>query len=118
MGTPAFSVYYATKVAVRNLARSWILDLAGRHIRVNAVSPGPIGTPGLEGLAKTEEQAQQFKAGMVANIPMGRLGTPDEVAKAVVFLPRMTAALSTGPNSLSMAGARRFECHGCCADRQ
>ncbi len=86
MGTPAFGVYSATKAAVRNFARSWILDLAHRHIRVNAVSPGPIATPGLEGLAETEEQARQFKAGMVANIPLGRLGAPDEVAKAVVFL--------------------------------
>ena len=86
MGTPAFGVYSATKAAVRNFARSWILDLADRHIRVNAVSPGPIATPGLDGLAETEEQARQFKAGMVANISLGRLGDPDEVAKAVVFL--------------------------------
>jgi NAD(P)-dependent dehydrogenase (short-subunit alcohol dehydrogenase family) len=86
MGTAAFSVYSATKAAVRNFARSWILDLADRHIRVNAVSPGPIATPGLDGLAATEEQARQFKAGMVVNIPLGRLGAPDEVAKAVVFL--------------------------------
>jgi NAD(P)-dependent dehydrogenase (short-subunit alcohol dehydrogenase family) len=86
MGTAAFSVYSATKAAVRNFARSWILDLADRHIRVNAVSPGPIATPGLDGLAATEEQARQFKAGMVANISLGRLGAPDEVAKAVVFL--------------------------------
>jgi NAD(P)-dependent dehydrogenase (short-subunit alcohol dehydrogenase family) len=86
MGTAAFSVYSATKAAVRNFARSWILDLADRHIRVNAISPGPIATPGLDGLAATEEQARQFKAGMVANIPLRRLGAPDEVAKAVVFL--------------------------------
>jgi NAD(P)-dependent dehydrogenase (short-subunit alcohol dehydrogenase family) len=86
MGTPAFGVYSATKAAVRNFARSWILDLADRHIRVNVVSPGPIATPGLDGLAETEEQARQFKAGMVANLPLGRLGAPDEVAKAVVFL--------------------------------
>ena len=85
-GTPAFSIYSATKAAVRNFARSWILDLADRHIRVNAVSPGPIATPGLEGLAENEEQARQFKASMVAGIPLGRLGTPDDVAKAVVFL--------------------------------
>jgi NAD(P)-dependent dehydrogenase (short-subunit alcohol dehydrogenase family) len=85
-GTPAFSVYSATKAAVRNFARSWILDLADRRIRVNAVSPGPIATPGLEGLAANEEQAREFKAGMVAGIPLGRLGTSDDVAKAVVFL--------------------------------
>jgi NAD(P)-dependent dehydrogenase (short-subunit alcohol dehydrogenase family) len=86
MGTPAFSVYSATKAAVRNFARTWILELADRGIRVNAVSPGPIATPGLDGLGKTEEQSRQFQAGMIAGIPLGRLGTPDEVAKAVVFL--------------------------------
>ena len=86
MGTSAFSVYSATKAAVRNFARSWILELADRGIRVNAVSPGPIATPGLDGLGKTEEQSRQVKAGLIARIPLGRLGTPDEVAKAVVFL--------------------------------
>lgn len=85
-GTPAFSVYSATKAAVRNFARNWILDLKDRHIRVNAISPGPIETPGLNGLAETEEQARQFKAQMASTIPLGRLGAPDEVAKAVVFL--------------------------------
>jgi len=85
-GTRAFSVYSATKAAVRNFARSWILELADRGIRVNAVSPGPIATPGLDGLAKTEEQSRQVKASLIAGIPLGRLGTPDEVAKAVVFL--------------------------------
>jgi NAD(P)-dependent dehydrogenase (short-subunit alcohol dehydrogenase family) len=85
-GTPAFGVYSATKAAVRNFARSWILDLADRHIRVNAVSPGPISTPGLDSLAETEEQARQFKTSMAAGIPLGRLGRSDEVAKAVVFL--------------------------------
>jgi NAD(P)-dependent dehydrogenase (short-subunit alcohol dehydrogenase family) len=85
-GTLAFSAYSATKAAVRNFARSWIIDLADRHIRVNAVSPGPIATPGLDGLAESEEQARQFEASMVAGIPLGRLGKPDEVAKAVVFL--------------------------------
>jgi NAD(P)-dependent dehydrogenase (short-subunit alcohol dehydrogenase family) len=86
MGMPAFSVYSATKASVRSFARGWILDLANRHIRVNAVSPGPIATPGVDRLATNEEQAQQFKASMVAGIPLGRLGAPDEVAKAVVFL--------------------------------
>ena len=96
MGTPAFGVYSATKAAVRNFARSWILDLADRHIRVNVVSPGPIATPGLDGLTETEEQARQFKAGMVADIPLGRLGAPDEVAKAVVFLASDDSSFVTG----------------------
>jgi NAD(P)-dependent dehydrogenase (short-subunit alcohol dehydrogenase family) len=86
MGTRAFSVYSATKAAVRNFARSWILELADRGIRVNVLSPGPIATPGLDGLGKTEEQSRQVKASLIAGIPLGRLGTPDEVAKAVVFL--------------------------------
>jgi NAD(P)-dependent dehydrogenase (short-subunit alcohol dehydrogenase family) len=86
MGTRAFSVYSATKAAVRNFARSWILELADRGIRVNVLSPGPIATPGLDGLGKTEEQSRQVKASLIAGIPLGRLGAPDEVAKAVVFL--------------------------------
>jgi len=85
-GFPSITVYSATKAAVRSFARTWTSELKDRHIRVNAVSPGPIATPGLDGLAATEEQARQFKAGMVANIPLRRLGAPDEVAKAVVFL--------------------------------
>ncbi len=85
-GTPAFSIYSATKAALRSLVRTWVLDLKGRAVRVNVLSPGPIDTPGLHGLAQTEEQARQFKADMAATIPLGRLGTPDEVAKAFVFL--------------------------------
>jgi NAD(P)-dependent dehydrogenase (short-subunit alcohol dehydrogenase family) len=85
-GTPAFSVYSATKAAVRNFARSWALDLKGRGIRVNVISPGPIDTPGLNGLAKSEEEARQFKAGLAAAIPLGRVGAPEELAKAAVFL--------------------------------
>ena len=103
MGTPAFGVYSATKAAVRNFARSWILDLADRHIRVNVVSPGPIATPGLDGLTETEEQARQFKAGMVADIPLGRLGAPDEVAKAVVFLASDDSSFVNG-NELFVDG--------------
>jgi NAD(P)-dependent dehydrogenase (short-subunit alcohol dehydrogenase family) len=71
---------------VRNFARSWILDLKDRHIRVNAISPGPIDTPGLSGLAKTEQEAQQFKSYLAGLVPLGRIGAPDEVAKAAVFL--------------------------------
>jgi NAD(P)-dependent dehydrogenase (short-subunit alcohol dehydrogenase family) len=81
-GTPAFSVYNATKAAVRSFARSWILDLKSRKIRVNAVSPGSTNTPGLSGSGLTEEQIlTSFPA-----IPLGRLGDPDEIARAVVFL--------------------------------
>jgi len=97
---------------VRNFARSWILDLADRHIRVNAVSPGPIATPGLEGLAQTEEQARQFKAGMVANISLGRLGDPDEVAKAVVFLASDDSSFVNGAELDTQGGDQQWRWDG------
>jgi NAD(P)-dependent dehydrogenase (short-subunit alcohol dehydrogenase family) len=86
VGTPAFSVYSATKAAVRSFARNWTLDLKGRGIRVNAISPGVVPTPGYDGLGLTAEQVQGFIDVQVQNIPLGRVGTPDEIAKAVVFL--------------------------------
>lgn len=84
-GTANFSVYSASKAAVRNLARSWALDLQGRGIRVNVVSPGPVRTPGLGGLVP-EEQRQGLFDSLAAEVPLGRLGEPVEVAKTVAFL--------------------------------
>ncbi len=95
-GMPAFSVYSATKAAVRSFARSWTMDLKERRIRVNVVSPGPIDTPGVDGLAKTEEERKQFKAGMAAQVPLGRMGQPDEIAKAVSFLASDDSSFITG----------------------
>jgi NAD(P)-dependent dehydrogenase (short-subunit alcohol dehydrogenase family) len=86
IGTPAFSVYSATKAAVRSFARNWTLDLKGTGIRVNAVSPGVVPTPGYDLLGLTKEQIQGFIDMQATNIPLGRVGTPDEVGKAVVFL--------------------------------
>jgi NAD(P)-dependent dehydrogenase (short-subunit alcohol dehydrogenase family) len=85
-GTPAFSVYSASKAAVRNFARSWALDLKGRDIRVNVVSPGVVPTPGYDLLGLNAEQIQEFVAFQEAAIPLGRVGTPDEIARAVLFL--------------------------------
>lgn len=85
-GTPAFSVYSASKAAVRNFARSWSLDLKGRGIRVNVVSPGVVRTPGYDLLGLSEEQIQGFVDTQVQTIPLGRAGTPDEIARVVVFL--------------------------------
>ncbi|WP_105664003.1 glucose 1-dehydrogenase [Cronobacter dublinensis] len=85
-GTPAFSVYGATKAAIRSFARNWILDLKDRHIRVNVVSPGPVNTAGLNELFGGGEQAESVKNELNAQIPLGRVGHPDEVAKAVLFL--------------------------------
>ncbi|MFU0920659.1 SDR family NAD(P)-dependent oxidoreductase [Kluyvera sichuanensis] len=84
-GTANFSVYSASKAAVRNLARSWALDLQGRGIRVNVVSPGPVRTPGLGGLVAEEHRQGLFDA-LAAGVPLGRLGEPEEVAKTVAFL--------------------------------
>lgn len=84
-GTANFSVYSASKAAVRNFARSWALDLQGRGIRVNVVSPGPVKTPGLGGLVAKEERQGLFDA-LAAQVPLGRIGEPAEVGKAVAFL--------------------------------
>jgi NAD(P)-dependent dehydrogenase (short-subunit alcohol dehydrogenase family) len=86
VGTPAFSVYSATKAAVRSFARNWILDLKERQIRVNAISPGVVPTPGYDRLGLSDEQLQEFVTSQANTIPLGRVGTPDEIAKAVVFL--------------------------------
>ena len=107
-GNPAFSVYSATKAAVRSFARTWILDLKERKIRVNAISPGPIGTPGLDGLAQTEGIGDQLKAGLVASVPMGRLGTPDEIARAVVFLASDDSSFVTGTELFVDGGAAQI----------
>jgi NAD(P)-dependent dehydrogenase (short-subunit alcohol dehydrogenase family) len=95
-GTPALSVYSATKAAIRSFARNWTLDLKDRKIRVNVVSPGPIDTPGLASLGKNAEQTAQFKAAMISGVPMGRLGTSDEIAKAVSFLASDDSSFVTG----------------------
>jgi NAD(P)-dependent dehydrogenase (short-subunit alcohol dehydrogenase family) len=85
-GLASNSVYSATKAAVRSFARTWTTDLRDRRIRVNAVSPGSTDTPGLSELLASSETGQQ-RLQMISNsVPLGRLGTPDEIAKAVVFL--------------------------------
>ncbi|USQ97024.1 SDR family NAD(P)-dependent oxidoreductase [Caulobacter sp. RL271] len=96
-GTPAFSVYSASKAAVRNLARGWTADLKDRQIRVNVVSPGPIKTPGLVELAGTDAAAQQGLLDFMASqIPLGRVGDPSEIAKAVTFLASSDASFIAG----------------------
>ncbi len=90
------SIYSATKAAIRSLARTWTTDLKARRIRVNAISPGPIETPGLNNLAGTPEQVAQFKAGMASGVPLGRIGDADEIAKAVVFLASDDSSFVTG----------------------
>jgi len=95
-GLEASSVYSATKAAVRSFARTWTVDLKGRGIRVNAISPGPIDTPGINNLGLTEEQIEEFKKNIVAAVPMGRMGDPDEIAKAALFLASDDSSYVTG----------------------
>ena len=95
-GMEAFSVYSATKAAVRSFARCWTVDLKARKIRVNAISPGPIDTPGYGNLGLSVEQMKQYKTNVVAGVPMGRMGSPDEIAKAVVFLASDDSSYITG----------------------
>ena len=95
-GMEALSVYSATKAAVRSFARTWTIDLKHRKIRVNAVSPGPIDTPGVKGLAQSEEEIEQLKKSLITSVPMGRMGSPDEIAKVVSFLASDESSFVTG----------------------
>jgi NAD(P)-dependent dehydrogenase (short-subunit alcohol dehydrogenase family) len=95
-GTPAFSVYSATKAAVRNFARNWILDLKDRRIRVNAVSPGVTETAGLNALFGGGEQSEGTKDYLASLIPAGRIGQPEEIAKVVLFLASDEASFING----------------------
>ena len=95
-GTPALSVYSASKAAVRNFARNWILDLKDRHIRVNAISPGVTETAGLNELFGGGDQAEGTKDFLAGQIPAGRIGQPEEIAKAVLFLASDEASFVNG----------------------
>jgi NAD(P)-dependent dehydrogenase (short-subunit alcohol dehydrogenase family) len=95
-GLSSNSVYSATKAAVRSFARTWTTDLKDRRIRVNAISPGPIDTPGLSDLLASSETSRQRMAAISNTVPLGRLGTPDEIAKAVVFLASDDSSYITG----------------------
>jgi NAD(P)-dependent dehydrogenase (short-subunit alcohol dehydrogenase family) len=95
-GFSSNSVYSATKAAVRSFARTWTTDLKDRRIRVNAVSPGTVDTPGLSDLLASSEVGEQRKKMIANSVPMGRFGTAGEIAKAVVFLASDDASYITG----------------------
>jgi NAD(P)-dependent dehydrogenase (short-subunit alcohol dehydrogenase family) len=95
-GLPSNSVYAATKAAVRSFARTWTTDLKSRRIRVNAISPGPIDTEGLRELLGSSQAGQDRLKSIGATVPLGRLGTGDEIAKAAVFLASEDSTFITG----------------------
>jgi NAD(P)-dependent dehydrogenase (short-subunit alcohol dehydrogenase family) len=107
---PAFSVYGASKAAVRSFARTWTLDLKARRIRVNVLSPGPTTTPGLVGLAGEDAVAQQeFLSKIASQVPLGRVAGPDEIANAALFLASNESSFVTGSNCSQTAARRRFD---------
>ncbi|AMD58419.1 MULTISPECIES: SDR family NAD(P)-dependent oxidoreductase [Agrobacterium] len=104
-GTAAFSVYSASKAAVRNLARSWALDLKGTGIRVNVISPGATRTPGLVELAGDDKEQQQGLLDYLASrIPLGRVGEAEEIAKATLFLASDDASFVNGAELFADGG--------------
>jgi NAD(P)-dependent dehydrogenase (short-subunit alcohol dehydrogenase family) len=95
-GFEANSVYSATKAAVRSFARTWTVDLKHRKIRVNTISPGPIDTPIFSSVVQSEEQIERLKTTLVSMVPLRRMGSPDEIAKAVLFLASDDSSYVTG----------------------
>jgi len=95
-GMEALSVYSATKAAVRSFARTWTTDLKTRKIRINSLSPGPIDTPIFGKMGLSEEQAQGFKQALPTMVPLGRIGTSEEIAKTALFLASDDSSYITG----------------------
>jgi NAD(P)-dependent dehydrogenase (short-subunit alcohol dehydrogenase family) len=107
-GVEGFSVYSASKAAVRSFARTWTVDLRHHNIRVNAISPGPIDTPAFSDLMQNEEHSRQLKKDLVSNVPLRRMGTPDEVAKVATFLASDQSSYVTGIELFVDGGAAQI----------
>jgi NAD(P)-dependent dehydrogenase (short-subunit alcohol dehydrogenase family) len=95
-GGAAFGVYAASKAAVRSFSRTWANELSGRAIRVNTLVPGSIVTPGITGLAADADQAAKMRDVFASQIPLGRMGHPDEAAAAALFLASSESSFVTG----------------------
>ncbi|MYW90781.1 SDR family oxidoreductase [Amycolatopsis rubida] len=106
-GVEAFGAYAASKAALRSYTRTWANELKGRGIRVNAISPGTIDTPGIAGIVG-EENAEAAKAGFAALVPIGRMGTADEVAAAVAFLASEQSSFILGANIYVDGGEKQL----------
>lgn len=103
MGTPAFSVYSATKAAIRNFARSWALDLKGSGIRINVLSPGATGTPGLQEVADAAGGSAMYET-LLAQTPAGRIAEPADVARVALFLASDDSGVMTGSEVFADGG--------------
>ena len=107
--TAGFSVYSASKAAVHAFTRNWIAELKGRNVRINTLVPGPTATAGLKGLAGPDEGQQQALLDQFAlGVPMGRVGAPEEVARAALFLASDDSSFVTGSELFVDGG----EAHG------
>ncbi|MCG5443431.1 SDR family oxidoreductase [Micromonospora sp. NIE79] len=95
-GTPAFSVYAASKAAIRSFGRTWAGELIGRKIRVNTLVPGSTETPGLAGLAPSPAEAPGLLKAIASGVPMQRMAHPDEIANAALFLASDQSSFMTG----------------------
>jgi len=103
-GIPGFAVYSATKAAMRSLARTWAAEFKDRGIRVNTLSPGPIDTPIFESVGVPADQVEAIKQGFASQVPLGRMGQPEEMANAVLFLASSDSSFSTGIDLVADGG--------------
>jgi len=103
-GIPGFAPYSASKAAVRSFARTWAAELADRGIRVNTLSPGPIDTPIMGTSGLTEEEVSSFMGQIIASVPLARIGRPEEMAKAALFLASSDSSFVTGIDLVADGG--------------
>jgi NAD(P)-dependent dehydrogenase (short-subunit alcohol dehydrogenase family) len=103
LGLPVHTTYAATKAAIRSYGRTWAAELAPRGIRVNVISPGPVDTPIYEAQTYSQQEADQLRSFYASQVPLGRLGEPDEIAAAALFLVSDQSTFITGVD-LAVAG--------------
>ena len=104
MGLPEHATYAATKAALRSFARSWAAEFKDRGIRVNTLSPGAIDTPIFDGQFKTKAEADAARTEFAAGTPLGRIGRPEEMAAAILFLASHDSSYSTGMDLVADGG--------------